>query len=341
MRILATFTSRAATAGQARQMIEQALEINKALQRKKEAAANYNSLADLHQQDNDFDGAEAMLKEALTLNERAELKAEMAGNYADLARISLVRGQPDEAERLYKQAVALGDTREKISALRALGRLYENLGDPGQSKQMSSEARALEKRQGGGRLFFSFDLGLFQSGATAKEQLEALQKVIPLEKALGHEVGLASSYTLLGLHYSSRADSDSTDDGSQVDERQRQSDTELARQAEAMFRDALVLAKKLGRDEHMALLYRELAEVIDKRGDVREVEATLNDALPLYKKLGEESSMARLYDSLGYDRKRRRDMAQACAYWRKGALAYPDDRKLVESLNLNECANTQ
>ena len=43
--------------------------------------------------------------------------------------------------------------------------------------------------------------------------------------------------------------------------------------------------------------------------------------------------MARLYSSLGYGRNKRGDKAQACDYWRKGALAYPDERRLVDTLN--------
>jgi hypothetical protein len=58
-------------------------------------------------------------------------------------------------------------------------------------------------------------------------------------------------------------------------------------------------------------------------------------------KLGDESSMAQLYFSLGQDRKNRGDNAQACAHWRNGALAYPNDRRLVDALKHNNCATTQ
>jgi hypothetical protein len=61
----------------------------------------------------------------------------------------------------------------------------------------------------------------------------------------------------------------------------------------------------------------------------------------LHKKLGDESGMAQLYFSLGHDKKNRGDDAQACAYWRNGALAYPNDRRLVDALNHNKCATTQ
>ena len=88
----------------------------------------------------------------------------------------------------------------------------------------------------------------------------------------------------------------------------------------------------------MAFAYRELAQVVDRRGSLDQVEATLKDALALHKKLGDEGSMAQLYSSLGYDRDKRGDKAQACAYWRKGALVYPDDRGLVDTLNINKCA---
>jgi tetratricopeptide (TPR) repeat protein len=314
---------------EAKAMLEQALTLNKALQRKKEIAANYAALAQLHRSGNDFDGAEAMLKEAVALNEALVLKPEMAANYESLGDICLQRGAPDEAEQLYKQALAIAEAGDKRSPLNALERLYRNLGDPGRSEQMRAEARGLDAERGGGRLLFSFDLGLWQSAAISKEQLEALQNAVPLEKALRHELGLATSYTLLALHYSDRANKGQDKGG------------ELAPKAEAMLKDALALASKLGREKHMAFIYRQLVEVVDRRGDLGEVEATLTQAAQLHKKLGEEDDMAQLYSSLAYARKERGDKAQACAYLRQGALAYPENRRLVDSLNLDKCAATQ
>ena len=108
-----------------------------------------------------------------------------------------------------------------------------------------------------------------------------------------------------------------------------------------MFKDALALDASLGREDAMAHAYRELARIHDKRGNLDQVAATLKDALALHMKLGDESSMAQLYFSLGQDRKNRGDNAQACAYWRNGAVVYPNDRRLVDALNHNKCATTQ
>ena len=91
----------------------------------------------------------------------------------------------------------------------------------------------------------------------------------------------------------------------------------------------------------MAHAYRELALIVDKRGKLDEVEATLKDALALYKKLGQEAEMASLYSSLGQARHRRGDKAQACTYWRTGASAYPDDKKLKEMPDVFKCAAAQ
>ncbi len=316
---------------QAQAMIGESLALNKALQRKKEMAANYRALADTHRYD--LDQADALLKEAVALHEDLGLKEELATDYEKLAAINRTRGEPYEAERLYKQALALAPRRNQISLLRALERLYRDRNDPGQAAEMSEQAEAIEKerqKDGGGRMIlFSSRLGLFVSLSTAKEQVESLEKVVPMEKDLGHKVGLATSYTLLGLHYGQRAE---------IQEDKR---AEFEGKAEAMLKDALALNKTLGREDAMAHAYRELAVISDKRGNLDQVEATLKNALALHKKLGDERSMAQLFSSLGHNRDKRGDRAQACAYWRQGAQAYPDERRLVDALNANKCATTQ
>jgi tetratricopeptide (TPR) repeat protein len=309
-------------------MIGEALALNTALQRKKEMAGNYRALAETHRYD--LDQAEALLKEAVALHEALGLKEEMATDYEKLGAINTVRGEPYEAERLYKQALALAPRRNQVSVLRALERLYRDRNDPGLAAETKDEADALEKERqkegGGGTLIFSSSLGLFVSSVTTKEQIEALEKAVPIEKGFGNRVGVATSYTLLGLHYGLRAG---------IDEDRR---AELEAKAEAMLKDSLAINKDLGREDAMAFTYRELAQVVDRRGTLDQVEATLKDAQTLHKKLGDEAEMARLYSSLGYGRDKRGDKAQACAYWRKGALAYPDDRRLVDTLNSNKCA---
>jgi tetratricopeptide (TPR) repeat protein len=324
----------------AKTMFEDALTINKSLQRKEQMADNYSDLAKLYQnQGNEFERAEPMLKEALAINEALGLKPKAADNYKGLGDFSLQRGQPEEAEELYKKAIELGDDRSKISPMRALAELYKNLGEPGKAQQMEGEARALDKaRGGGGRILLNFDLGLFVSGVTTKEQGETLEKLVPIEKALGHELGLATSYTLLGLHYTYRADR-RDDDGKA--EAPTKDDVELVNRAVTSFRDAVALTRKLGRDEYTAYIYGELAKIADKRGDLNEVETILNDALALHKKLGRENEMAEIYAGLGRARLIRNDNVNACEYWRKGALADPTDKRLLESLNSSICAKTQ
>ena len=316
---------------QAQEMIGKSLALNTALQRKKEMASNYRALAETHRYD--LDQAEALLKEAVALHEALGLKEEMATDYEKLGAINTMRGEPYEAERLYKQALALAPRRNQVSVLRALERLYRDRNDPGQAAEMKEEVSALDKereKDGGGRMIlFSSRLGLFLSSFAAKDQVEALERVVPMEKTLGHRVGVATSYILLGLHYGQRAE---------IDQDKR---AEFEGRAEAMLKDALALNASLGREDAMAHAYRELARIHDKRGNLDQVEATLKDALALHKKLGDESSMAQLYFSLGQDRKNRGDNAQACAHWRNGALAYPDDRRLVDALNHNKCATTQ
>jgi tetratricopeptide (TPR) repeat protein len=312
---------------EAQAAIGKALAINKALQRKKEMAANYRALADTHRYD--LDQAEVLLKEAIVLHESLGLKEELATDYEKLAAVSKNRGERYEAERLYRQALALTPRLSQGSLLRALEQLYKDSDDPGQAAEMKEQAEAVDKERGvGGLLVFSSSLGLFQSSSAAKQQTETLEKAVPMEKKLGHWVGLATSYTLLGMHYAQRAKSDET------------RRTELEGRAAAMLKEAVALNGTLGREPAMAYAYRHLAEIADTRGNLAEVEETLKDALALHKKMGKETEMARIYLSLGHLRSMRGDEAQACDYLRKGATAYPDERDLVDALNRRKCAAT-
>src|SRR5262249_22769647 len=159
------------------------------------------------------------------------LKEELARDYEKLGAVNKSRGEPYEAERFYKQALALTPRPDQGLLLRALERLYRDRDDPGQAAEMKEQADAVEKEGSkdgaGGRLLFSSRLGLFQSSSGAKQQTERLEMVVPLQKKLGQWVGLASSYTLLGMHYADRA---------KYDEGRR---AELEGRAEAMLREAI------------------------------------------------------------------------------------------------------
>ena len=313
---------------QAQALYGEALALNKALDRKKAQAANYRDLAETHRYD--LDQADTLLKEAVALHEALGLKDELAIDYEKLAAINMKRGEPYEAERLYKLALSHAQKRGRVNILRALERLYRDRNDPGIAAEMKEEAAALERERqldgGGGTLIFSANLGLYVSGYSTKEQIESLEKALPLEKRLGNRVGVATSYSLLGLHYGLRAD---------IDEGRR---AEFEAKAETMLKDALAANKELGREEAMAFAFRELAQVFDRRGKLNEVDASLKDMQELHKKLGDEDEMARLYSSLGYGREKRGDKVQACAYWRRGALAYPNDQRLADRVSTNKCA---
>lgn len=315
---------------QAQTAIGEALDLNKALGRKKEMAANYRALAKTHRYD--LDEAESLLKEAAALHEALDLKEELASDYKMLAANNTTRGEPYEAEKLYKQALALAPKRDQTSLLRALEQLYRDRDDPGQAADMNEQASALSKeleQDGGGRMIlFSSKLGMFVSSYAGKDQLASLERVVPVEKKLSHWAGLATSYMLLGLQYGQRA------------EIQQDKHEEFEERAEAAYRKAIALDKSLGREEPLAYAYRELILILDKRGRSGEVEATLKNALALHKKLG-DGEMARVYLRLGSAGKDRGDAAQACAYWRSGALEFPDNKTLVDTLNSNHCASTQ
>ncbi|HEY1244688.1 MAG TPA: hypothetical protein VGF29_07630 [Hyphomicrobiaceae bacterium] len=329
---LASLYNRAKDYEQAKAAIEQALALNKAGQLKKQMAANYRTLAAAHRYD--LDRAAVLLKEAISLHEELDLKDELATDYAKLAANSKSRGEPLEAERLYKQALALAPEKgDRVSLLRALAGLYRDRNEPGRSHAMEDEARTLagevaKETGGGGRIIFDDDLGLWVNSSSAKTQVENLEKVVSMERILGNRIGLATSYILLGYHYDERAD---------IYEDRR---AELQAQAEAMFKRAVALNKRLERDAATAHAYRELALILNKRGKLDEVQATLKDLLGLYTKLGQEASMARLYWLLGYGRQKQGDNAQACAFWRQGMIEHPKDDTLADAFK-RDCAPTQ
>jgi tetratricopeptide (TPR) repeat protein len=185
-----------------------------------------------------------MYKEVLEIWKAVGPPSELAPAYADLARIYNDRGQFNEAERLYKQALAFADEGDRLSIVLALERLYRASGDRAQSEQMRKEADALSKDSGGGLIIFSGSY--YFSGRASRRQQELLEAAVPLEKALGHQVGLAISYLLLGHHYQHRSDLE---------------------RAEAMFKDALALNAALGRQDEVAGIYAELGRVLERRGD--------------------------------------------------------------------------
>jgi len=300
------------------------------LQRKEKMAADYRALAETHRYD--LDQAEALLKEAAALHEALDLKEELATDYESLAAINMKRGEPFEAERLYKQALALAPKRDQISILRALERLYLDRNDPGQAAEMREQAAILEKERqkagGGNSLMVDWGIGLYMSSFSTKEQIEALEMAVPMEKSIGHQSGLGTSYLLLGMHYARRAE---------LDEDKR---ADFEEKAEGMFRNALTLNASLGQEKALALVYSELAELLGRRGDPGQVLAVLKDARPLHEKLGDTDKMAQLYYTLGYDRNKRGDKAQACAYWRQGVEVSPGDKRLLDALKDHECSAT-
>jgi tetratricopeptide (TPR) repeat protein len=314
--------------GEAQAEISKALAINKRLQRKTEMAANYRALADSHR--HDLDQAEVLLKEAVALDEAAGLKEGLAKDYEQLGDISKSRGQLFEAEKFYKEALSLTPRLRQRQLFRELAQLYRDRNDPALAAEMKEQEDAVDKESGAsGRTLFNSDLGLYHNSVATRTQAEALEKLVPLEKKLGHWVGLATTYTLLGIHYAYRAESNEG------------GGSELEGRAEAMFREAMALNRTLGREPALAYTFRELIKVVGWRGKSAEVEAILEDARALLKSPNRKKDTAHLYLSLGHARNDRGDSAQACEYWRKGARAYPGEQDLVDALKIFKCADTR
>jgi tetratricopeptide (TPR) repeat protein len=315
---------------QAQAAIGEALTLNKALQRKKQLAANYRALAATHREP---DQAATLLKQAIALNEALGLTKELAEDYERLGAISKSRGEPHEAVRLYKQALALTPRKEdQGSLLRNLGRVYRDLNDPGLVGEMEAEASAADEARladGGGKiLYLCTSLGMWMSSVAAKAQIESLEKAVPVEKALDNQIGLATTYALLGMHYAQRAEID-------TDRR-----TELQAQAEAMLNDALALNARLKREKAVAHAYGQLVELHSKRGNPDQASKSLAHVVALYRTWGDKGSIARLYAALGHESKNQDDTEQACSYWRQGSVEIPDDKMLADTFN-RECYATR
>jgi tetratricopeptide (TPR) repeat protein len=177
---------------QAQAVIGEALALNKALQRNKQLAANYRALAAARSREPDQ--AATLLKQAIALDESLGLTKELAEDYERLGDISKSRGEPQEAVRLYKRALALTPRKEDQEfLLRALGRVYRDLNDPGLVGQMEAEASAADEARladGGGRIIYvSTGLGMWMSSLAAKTQVESLEKAVPMEKADARQHG--------------------------------------------------------------------------------------------------------------------------------------------------------
>lgn len=310
---------------QARELHNKALALNTRLGRRQQAAQNYRDLAGTY--DDNLEQSEGMLKKALALDQGLGLKESMAEDYRSLAAIARRRNQPKDVETLYKQALALTPRLEQWYLLSELQHFYENQNQQPQAAEIKKQHDAISKeRLDAGYadvLYYDNDLGLWLSGAWGGDHYTELEQVIPLERAMGSRIGLATTYTLLGMHYSFLAEND-------VGARAR-----LDPRAEEMLKRAQDIDKSLQRDAALANVDNQLVTVLDRRGEA--VEPTLSDALALYGKLKDRASAARLVWTLGYNSHQRGDNAQACAYWGKGATLYPEDRSSPNSQSLYKC----
>jgi hypothetical protein len=90
-------------------------------------------------------------------------------------------------------------------------------------------------------ILFSSRLGLFVTSSAAKDQVESLEKVMPMEKTLGHRVGMAPATPFWVTAASAR------------DRQNKRAEFEGGQR-----RLKLALNASLGREDAMAYAYREL-----------------------------------------------------------------------------------
>jgi tetratricopeptide (TPR) repeat protein len=102
-------------------------------------------------------------------------------------------------------------------------------------------------------------------------------------------------------------------------------------QAEQMYRKALVINEKIGRQKGMAILYGNLGNIYSIRGEMDQAEQIYCDALAIYEKLNDQEGISTMYGNLGIIYSTRGDMDQAEQMYRK-ALAIDEKLGLQEGM---------
>lgn len=223
----------------AQRSYEHALALHQRLGDKDAVADDYAQLGELYRRAKDLQKAQGAFEKALTLNQALGRKEELVKSYESLSAIATARGDTRLAQQLHSQALALTPMRNPV----------EKAGAPA--------AKGGQDNDGGGLLLVNRGLGLYVSAASGTDQRLMLEKVFPQERAMGNLIGLATSYTLLGIHYGERAKTHAS-------ERMA-----LEAKAEATLQKALALNKMLRREAAMAFDYRELALMRSRRGEIR------------------------------------------------------------------------
>lgn len=88
----------------ARALLEEALDIARRVGAQDEVAFQLSQIAQLHDFDGDLDAAEPLLWEALQIQEELRAPAAVAGTLVSIAAVARQRGDYDEAEELYQRA---------------------------------------------------------------------------------------------------------------------------------------------------------------------------------------------------------------------------------------------
>ncbi len=137
---LADFAYRSGNYPEARELMQESLEIDKSLEDRRGVAVMQGKLANLAMRRGDYDEAERLFKEAVgTMQELGERQqaAAMQGALADLA---MQRGDYDEAERLYRAALAV---HEELDETRNVAVTQGGLADLAYQRGNYDEAERL------------------------------------------------------------------------------------------------------------------------------------------------------------------------------------------------------
>ncbi len=262
-----------------------------------------------------------------------ELALELAMTASEMA----LEGKIEKSKVMFAKAVQLS-TRLKVIHLAA--EFYLRIGN-------MSEAESLFSRGFAG--VDESNAPLFLAGlgnlATIKgdwKKAEAIfRKMIAIEEKLGHPVGAASSYGLLGTVFKARGEIAQAKDMYQkaLGTLEKLDHQEMMAvqynnlgvvlqlqgdwiQAKDMYQKALVLNEKLGNQERVADAYGNLGSVLQIQGDLDQSEEMNRKALELDEKLGRLEGMACTYNNMGSIFKIRGDLVQAEIMHRKSLTTY-------------------
>ncbi len=302
------FLARVGRLGQARVMLEQALDISTKMGDEKGVAASYGNLGLIYQKRGELDEAEQMHKKALEINERIGWLEGMAGNYGNLGLIYQTRGELDKAEQMLKKSLEIHEKLGRLEGMASnygnLGLIYQTRGELDKAEETLKRALEINERigwlEGMANQYGNLGLVYLTQGDLDKAE-QMLKKSLEISERIGWLEGMAGNYGNLGFIYKTRGELD---------------------KAEQMLKRALEINEKIGRLGGMASDYGNLGVIYQTRGELDKAEEMYKKSLEIEERIGRLGGIADDYANLGSVYKQRGDYKRAREYWEKARDLY-------------------